>query len=131
MLFSTFFGLFSCQKRKGRIHNNNEAFQPLQECRKCSVLDIRHQISPFLWRKKCHIFSVANNNIKFTTVCKFQDFCITEILREINFVDLRGCEFYSLGKFQPSKSAKIHKNLNSEPLNFVKWLILHFKNPQN
>ena len=27
---------------------------------------------------------------------------------------------------QPSKSAKIHKNQNSEPLNVLKWPILHF-----
>ena len=62
---------------------------------------------------------------------KFQDFPITQILREINFVDSRsaknaifailgGCEFCSFGKFQPSKSAKMHKNQNSEPLNVLK-----------
>jgi len=74
-------------------------------------------------------------------VWKFQDFCITEILREINFVDSRsaktadfpflkikkGCEFWSFGTFQPSKNAIIHKNQNSEPLNVVKWLILPLK----
>ena len=79
VLFSTFFGLFSCQRRKGRIHNNNVAFQPLQECRKCSVLDIRHQISPFLWQKKCHIFSVANNftNLQFQS----QYFCMRKVTK--------------------------------------------------
>ena len=51
---------------------------------------------------------------------KFHYFAITEILREINFVDsrsaknfhfchFRGCEFCSFSTFQPSKSAKIHK----------------------
>ena len=29
------------------------------------------------------------------------------------------------------KSANIHENQNSEPLHVVKWLILHFQNPQN
>ena len=80
--------------------------------------------------------------ILFYTMCKFQDFSITHILREINFMHSRsaktaifaikkGSEFCSFGKFQPSKSAKIHKSKNSEPLDVVKWLILHFKNSQN
>ena len=30
------------------------------------------------------------------------------------FCHFRGCEFCSFGKFQPSKSAKIHKNQNSK-----------------
>ena len=58
---------------------------------------------------------------KNLTVWKFQDFCIIEILCEINFVDsrnakncqfchFRGSELCSFGKFPPSKSAKIHKN---------------------
>ena len=60
------------------------------------------------------------------TVWKFQDFPVTRILREINFGEFRGikiadfchfrdsevCEF---GRFQPLKSAKIHKNQNSQP----------------
>ena len=41
----------------------------------------------------------------FHTVRKFHNFSITEILREINFED--------------SKSAKIHKNQNSEPFEYV------------
>ena len=62
--------------------------------------------------------------LTFYTVWKFQDFSITQILREINFVDYRGAkttvlchfrgsEFCSFGKFQPSKSAKFHKIQNS------------------
>ena len=62
---------------------------------------------------------------------KFQDFCIIEILREIKFGDSRSAKsavfailaavsFVHLVKIQPSKSAKIHKNPNSEPLNVVK-----------
>ena len=48
----------------------------------------------------------------YCTVWKIQDFCITQILREINFVDsrnvktaifaiFRGCRFCSFGKLQP------------------------------
>ena len=62
---------------------------------------------------------------------KFKDFSVIQILREIIFghnvevLLLKGlfmpfsrgfniCQFF--GKFQPSQSAKIHKNQNSEPL---------------
>ena len=76
----------------------------------------------------------------YCTMWKFHDFCITEILREIHFVDTRSAKiavlvilgavnFVHLVNFQASKSAKIHKNHNSEPLNVVKWLILYLKNP--
>ena len=37
----------------------------------------------------------------------------------------RGSEFSAFGEFQPSKSAKILKTQNSEPLNVSKWQILH------
>ena len=64
-----------------------------------------------------------------STVWTFQDFSITNILREINFGGSRRSktaisailgaqnlvDFFS--KFQLSKSAKIPKNQNSEPLN--------------
>ena len=73
---------------------------------------------------------------------KFHDFSVIQILREINLGQSKSCknaifahfwysEFYQFCKFQPSKSEKIHKNQNSETLNVVKWLILHFKNPEN
>ena len=63
-----------------------------------------------------------------------QDFSITQILREVNFWNSRSAKtatFAILGavdfvKYQLSKSAKIHENQNSEPLNLLKWLILHF-----
>ena len=51
--------------------------------------------------------------------------------KNCHFCHFRSCEFCSFGKYQPSKSAKIKTNLNSEPLDALKWLILHFKNPQN
>ena len=62
-------------------------------------------------------------------VWTFQDFSITQILREINFGESRsskivifanlggGSAFCLFGKFQPSRSAKIHEIQNSEPLN--------------
>ena len=63
------------------------------------------------------------------TLWKYQIFC------EINFRGSRlfktailpffGSESYQFGTYQPTKSAKIHKNPNSEPLNVVKWQILH------
>jgi len=42
-----------------------------------------------------------------------------------------GSEFGWFGKFQALKSAKMYKNQNSEPLNVLKWQILHFYNTQN
>ena len=68
------------------------------------------------------------------TVWKFQDFPVTQILREINFQESRRSEtavfaifrvlnFVNLVNCRLSKSAKIHKNQNSEPPNVQ---ILHF-----
>ena len=68
------------------------------------------------------------------TVWKFQDFSVTQILREINFGESRSLKsaflpfigalnFVDLVIF--SLNAKIHKNQNSEPLNVSKWQILH------
>ena len=62
---------------------------------------------------------------------KLQDFSATQILREINlreygsskiafFCNFRGSEFCQFGEFQPSKSVKHHRNINSEPLNLLK-----------
>ena len=73
---------------------------------------------------------------------KFHDFSITHILCEINFGDSRSAKtavfallgsvnFCPFGKYQASKSARIHENQNSEHRKVLKWLILHFKNPQN
>ena len=36
------------------------------------------------------------------------------------------CEFCPFGKNQDLKSAKIHKNKNSEPLNVSEWQIMNF-----
>ena len=71
------------------------------------------------------------------TVRKIQNLSSTHILREINFEDSKSARtalFAILGamnfvhsvEFQPSKSAKIHKYQNSEPLNVLKWQILLF-----
>ena len=67
---------------------------------------------------------------------KFHDFSVTQILREIIvgesrssktgvLCSFRGSEFCYFGKFQPSKSAKIHKNQYSEPLSLLKKMA-HF-----
>ena len=68
---------------------------------------------------------------------KFQDFSISQILREIKFWDSRSAKttllplYVNFVNYQPSKSAKILGIQNLEPLNVLKWQILHFKNPQN
>ena len=46
------------------------------------------------------------------------------------FLPFRGSELVEFGAFQLSKSAKIHKNQNSEPLKVLKWQILHSSNPK-
>ena len=61
-------------------------------------------------------------------VLKFQDFSITQILREINFVDSRCSKTAVLAILQALKVQKFMKNHTSEPLNVLKWLILYFKN---
>ena len=71
-----------------------------------------------------------------STVWECHDFSITQFLREINFEDSRSAKsaifpilgavnFVYLVNFSLQKSAKIHKNQNSEPLNVVKWQISH------
>ena len=47
-------------------------------------------------------------------------------VQKLPFLPYSGYEFCSFGEFQPSKSAKIHRNQKSQPLNVVKWQILHF-----
>ena len=72
---------------------------------------------------------------------KFQDFSVIQILRETNFgktkspknaifVIFGALNFVTLVNFSLSKSARINKNKNSEPLNVLKWQILQFLNPQ-
>ena len=76
-------------------------------------------------------------HIYLNTLWKVHDFSVTLILREINirhpgssknaiFCHIGDSEFWFFGQFQPSKSAKIHGNQNSETINVVKWQILHF-----
>ena len=78
-----------------------------------------------------------------TTQCgNFRIFLSFRILREISFGEYkssktavfgnsRGSEFSRIDKYQPPKSAKIHKKQNSEPLNVSKLQILHFWILQN
>ena len=102
-------------------------------------LSIEPQIVTSTKYKYYNLAKITSCWSRVYTVWKFHYFCITEILCEINFEDSRNAKsavFAILGAvnfvhFLPSKSAKIHKNQNSEPLNVVKWLILHFKNLQN
>ena len=72
-----------------------------------------------------------NLNSPCSTVWKFQDFCITEILREINIKDsrsaksaafaiLRAVNFVDLVNFSLQKAQKFIKNQNLEPLNVLK-----------
>ena len=67
------------------------------------------------------------------TECKFEDFSITQILREIDFgilevqklpffAILEAVNFVNLVNFS---LPKIHKNQNSEPLNVIKrWILI-------
>ena len=70
---------------------------------------------------------------------KFQDFAITPILREINFVDSKSAKntvfaisgamnFVRVVNF---RLQKVHKNPMLESLNVLIWLILHLKYLQN
>ena len=76
------------------------------------------------------------------TVWKFQDFSITQILREINFAESRSpksaifailgpLNFVDLVNFSLQKVPDIHKHQDSEPLNVLKWQILHFWTPHH
>ena len=69
---------------------------------------------------------------------KFQDFSITQILREINFGEFRSSEnavfayfrlliFVNLVNFSLKKVQKIIENQNSEPLNMADFALLDFQ----
>ena len=81
---------------------------------------------------------LSNQRIKmrfwFSAMLKFYHFFLTQILCEINFGEsrsitnavfhhFRGSEFWTFGKFQPSKSGKIHKCQNWETLNLLKMAV--------
>ena len=55
------------------------------------------------------------------TVWKFQDFSVTQILREANFGKSTRCKTATFTKLGVQKFLK---NQNSEPLNLLKWQIL-------
>ena len=65
---------------------------------------------------------------------EISEFSARQILREINCRESRGSrtavfailEALDFVKFQPSKSAKIHKIQTSEPPNVLKRQIFHF-----
>ena len=89
----------------------------------------------FFTMKICNL-KIHHDNF---TVWKFQNFFVTQILHETNIGEFRSCkiaifgyfrgsEFWQIGKFQPSKSAKIHKKQYSVPPNVLKWQILHCSN---
>ena len=51
---------------------------------------------------------------------KFQDVSVIQILREINFEETRSSKSVFFGKFQPTKSVEIHKDLKSSASKGVK-----------
>ena len=73
------------------------------------------------------------------TVCKCLDFSINQILREINCGESTNSKIaifaiswtlnFVVLKFQPSKSAKIHKIPNLESLNVSNWQFLSLDSP--
>jgi len=103
---------------------------------KSSAEFIKLQICYFPWNRN-KLFSFST--LPHFTVWNFQDFSVTQILREINFEKCRSSKtayfailgalnFVDLCHFQPAKSAKIHENQNSKPLIVLKW---QFFGPQN
>jgi len=51
------------------------------------------------------------------------------VIKLLIFGNFRGSEDWYFGRLKPTKSAKTHRNLNSEPLNMLKSQISHFWNP--
>ena len=89
---------------------------------KCSI-----QVCLHFWISCLFIFhSVEISGLFFHSYFTWNQFWrlpFFAIFVPLNLVDLE--------KFQVSKNAKIYKCYNSKPLNVLKWLILHFKYPQN
>ena len=76
---------------------------------------------------QANLIILAEYLLTHNAMWNFQDFCVIQVLREINFVESLPFFFAILGalnfitafsKCQPSKS--------SEPLNVFQWQILHF-----
>ena len=74
------------------------------------------------------MYVFCHSDFTYTYVIKFGESRNSKIA---HFCNYRGSEFCWIGKFQPSKSAKIQKTQYSNLLNALKWLILHFYNAQN
>ena len=109
-----------------------------------AFLESSKLISRTIWvaEKSCNFHTVDPKLSFNNTVWKFQDYTITQKLREINFVDsgsaktaifaiLGAVNFVHLGNFTLAKVQKCIKNQIQSLCMCVKWLILHFKNPQN
>ena len=72
------------------------------------------------------------------TVWKFQDFSVIQILREINFGNIRSSKtavfvifgalnYVDMGNFSLQKVQKLKKkNQNSVPVNVLQWQIVNF-----
>ena len=80
------------------------------------------QIVHFLHCEKYFLIRLLTHSVEISLI-----FCITQILREINFKDFRSAKpailcniYFRARKFQPSKSAKIHENDDSEIRNVLK-----------
>ena len=119
--FERWFIYYSATEKLTHKWLNDLYFQECQgfDVRKTCLLNVRK----IFVTQKLAIISMQN-----CTVCTFQDFSVTQILREINFDQswrsktalfaiLRGSECFHFGQCQPLKIAKIPKNLNSEPQN--------------
>ena len=85
---------------------------------------------------------IGLNLTRYNTMWKCHDFSVTQIFREINFGEsrssktavltiLEALKMINLVNFSLQKMQKFMENHNSEPLNVLKWQILHFKNPRN
>ena len=83
-----------------------------------------------IWDKSWSLsfFQSESFNIEASNAqCGNFSFLVIHVLCEIN-LESHLCHLSpaccSFGKFQPQKSAKINKDLNSKPLNVLKWQIL-------
>ena len=113
--------------RHGYPSNITYKFQP--------VLSVR-----FDWKYLQYVLTLVFRRL--LTVWKLLDFYVIQILREIKFGESRSfktavfalygtLDFVYLVNFSLQKVQKFLTNQNSEPLNVLKWQILHFKNPKN
>ena len=104
--------MFTKRSNRKNINNANKAEKKIENLREIKYI-YSVEISGFIYHLD---FSLKSTLVKLQGL-KLPYFAILGALKFVNLVS-----------FQPSESAKIHKNDNSEPLKVFqfKWQILHF-----